>query len=153
MQTDMTPTGLQDHLGYWLRLVSNHVSAAFARRLDGKGVTVAEWVMLRELFGADPLPPSRLADRMGMTRGAISKLAERLLDKGLLVRTADPDDGRAHTLSLTDAGNALVPTLARLADQNEAEFFAILTAEEKAAMETALRRVVAHRGLTGMPVT
>ncbi len=153
MLTDKAPAGLQDHLGYWLRLVSNHVSAAFARRLDGQGVTVAEWVMLRELHGAAPLPPSRLADRMGMTRGAISKLADRLLDKGLLARTADPDDGRAHTLSLTDAGCVLVPTLARLADQNEAEFFAILTAAEKEAVEAALRRVVAHRGLTGMPVS
>lgn len=145
--------GLHDHLGFWLRLVSNHVSAAFARRLDGMGVTVAEWVMLRELFDATPLPPSRLADRMGMTRGAISKLADRLLDKGLLARTADPDDGRAHTLALTEAGRSLVPTLARLADQNEAEFFAILTAEEKQALEAALRRVVADRGLTGAPVT
>jgi len=152
MASEPGPAGLHDHLGFWLRLVSNHVSAAFARRLDGQGVTVAEWVMLRELYGAAPLPPSRLADRMGMTRGAISKLAERLLDKGLLARTADPEDGRAHTLALTEAGRLLVPDLARLADQNEAEFFAILTAEEKAAIEAALRRVVADRGLTGAPI-
>jgi DNA-binding MarR family transcriptional regulator len=38
---------------------------------------------------------------MGMTRGAISKLADRLIAKSLLVRTADPQDGRAQSLSLT----------------------------------------------------
>lgn len=153
MHADEEPTALSGHLGFWLRMVSNHVSAAFARRLEGKGVTVAEWVMLRELFDAAPLPPSRLADRMGMTRGAISKLADRLLDKGLAARTDDPDDGRAHSLSLTDAGRALVPGLARLADQNEAECFAALTMPERAMIEAALRRVVADRGLTQVPVT
>ena len=34
---------LDAHLGYWLRFVSNHVSQTFASRLQGKGVTVAEW--------------------------------------------------------------------------------------------------------------
>ena len=86
---------LTDHLGYWLRLVSNHVSHAFARGIEGQGVTVAEWVVLRQLYDVDALAPSRLAERMGMTRGAISKLADRLIAKALIARTEDPDDGLA----------------------------------------------------------
>ena len=39
----------------------------------------------------------------------------------MLVRTADPEDGRAQTLALTPAGRALVPALAALADVNDAE--------------------------------
>ena len=62
---------LTAHLGYWLRQVSNHVSHAFARKLEAEGVTVAEWTMLRELYGGHALGPSRLAERMGLTRGAI----------------------------------------------------------------------------------
>ena len=143
---------LTDHLGYWLRMVSNHVSAGFARRLDGQGVTVAEWVVLRELLDAEALAPSLLAARMGMTRGAISKLADRLLAKALVVRHENPQDGRAHTLSLTAAGRRLVPRLARLADANDAAFFGPLTARERAAIEAALRKVVAARGLKDIPV-
>jgi hypothetical protein len=37
---------LTAHLGYWLRFVSNHVSLAFARKLESRGVTVADWVVL-----------------------------------------------------------------------------------------------------------
>ena len=150
--TDPGVSSLTDHLGFWLRMVSNHVSHAFARRLEGFGVTVAEWVLLRELYGMEPLAPSRLADRMGMTRGAISKLSDRLRAKGLVRRADDPSDGRAHLLSLSDAGAALVPDLARLADENETAFFAGLTAEERRVMEGALRRIVADRGLTHLPV-
>src|SRR5271154_2285075 len=92
---------LTSHLGYWLRQVSNHVSQAFARKVEAHGVTVAEWVLMRQLLDEDALAPSLLAERMSMTRGAISKLADRLIAKSLLMRAADPRDGRAQTLALT----------------------------------------------------
>lgn len=144
---------LTDHLGYWLRLVSNHVSHGFARLLEAKGVTVAEWVVLRELHDVPALAPSRLAERLGMTRGAISKLADRLLAKALVARRDDPDDGRAHSLALTPAGRRLVPELARLADANDAACFESLTARERAAIAAALRKVAASRGVKDIPVT
>lgn len=72
--------------------------------MTGEGVTVAEWVMLRSLYRGAAVAPSALACKMGMTRGAISKLAERLLEKGLIDRTDNLDDKRRHRLSLSDAG-------------------------------------------------
>ncbi len=44
MTTDKSPSDLHDHLGYWLRTVSNAVSQSFARKVEGEGVTVAERV-------------------------------------------------------------------------------------------------------------
>ncbi|MEI9936022.1 MAG: MarR family winged helix-turn-helix transcriptional regulator [Pseudomonadota bacterium] len=140
------------HVGFWLRYVSNHVSRAFARKVEAHGVTVAEWVLLRHLVDVETLPPSRLAERMGMTRGAISKLSDRLVAKSLVKRADDRSDGRAHTLALTPAGRALVPKLAALADANDAEFFDHLTPKERAALLRVLKDVVEKRGLTGVPV-
>ena len=144
------PAGLESHLGYWLRLVSNHVSGAFAQKLSAKDVTVAEWVVLRELHdGAQS--PSLLAQKMEMTRGAITKLADRLIARKLVARMASPSDGRAQILSLTGQGRALVPQLAALADRNDAEFFAGLTASDRAALKTLLLKIVKARDLRGMP--
>ena len=70
---DDRPAALPDHLGYWLRTVSNQVSHAFARRLADTGVTVAEWVALRTLYDHDEVAPTQLADEMHMTKGAISR--------------------------------------------------------------------------------
>ena len=56
-------------------------------------MTVAEWVLMRQLLDEEALAPSRLAERMGMTRGAVSKLADRLIAKSLLTRNADPAMG------------------------------------------------------------
>lgn len=142
---------LTAHLGYWLRYVSNHVSHAFARRLEAEGVTVAEWVMIRELWDADAVAPSRLAEQLGMTRGAISKLADRLIEKGLVVRRDNPGDRRAHTLALSAQGHELAPRLAALADENDAEFFGDLPPADRATVERVLREVVARRGLKTVP--
>lgn len=143
---------LDAHLGYWLRLVSNHVSQAFAGRLQGKGVTVAEWVAMRRLFGEGGVAPSLLADRIGMTRGAITKLADRLIDKELVIRRADPQDGRAQTLALTARGRALVPELAALADDNDTEFFRPLTVQERRVLRQLLERLVEQNELKVVPV-
>lgn len=143
---------LTAHLGYWLRYVSNHVSHAFARKVEAHGVTVAEWVLMRQLLEERVLAPSRLAERMGMTRGAVSKLADRLIAKSMLVRAADPEDGRAQTLSLTPAGRALVPKLAALADLNDAEFFDHLAPDDRAALLRMMQEIVKKRGLKSMPV-
>ena len=142
---------LETHLGYWLRMVSNAVSQSFARRVEAESVTVAEWVFLRMLWDIDPVAPSLLAGRMGMTKGAISKLAERLIGKALVERRADPIDGRAQILSLTEAGRTLVPRLAALADVNDAAFFGTLSPEDRNDLERLLRKIVSDRKLTDVP--
>lgn len=152
MPSTQSASDLGVHIGYWLRYVSNHVSQAFARKVEAHGVTVAEWVLMRQLLEEKALSPSHLADRMGMTRGAISKLADRLIAKLLLTRAASPEDGRAQTLALTAAGRALVPELAKLADANDAEFFDHLGMKDRAALRRILREIVEKRGLKSLPV-
>ena len=139
-------------MGYWLRFVSNHVSHSFSRKLEARGVTVAEWVVLRELFEADRAAPSRLADRLGLTRGAISKLADRLAAKSLVARTANGDDRRYQALLLTAEGRALVPKLSALADRNDAEFFGHLDQAERERLIAAMQAIVRRHGLRAIPV-
>ena len=142
---------LEQHLGYWLRYVSNHVSHAFALKVAARGVTVAEWVVLRELYDGESAP-SAVADRLGMTRGAISKLADRLIAKGFILRRASAGDRRFQTLALTRQGRALTPKLAALADQNDEEFFAPLDRATREAIETAMKEIVRRMGLRAAPV-
>lgn len=143
---------LTDHTGYWMRMVSNAVSQEFARKVSDEDVTVAEWSFMRALYDLEPTSPSVLAERMGMTKGAISKLAERLTRKKLVVREGSRDDRRGQSLSLTTKGRAKVPVLASLADQNDAEFFGVLTKEEHKALDRTLRALAERRELKATPV-
>ncbi len=152
MLSSSSPSTLEAHLGYWLRMVSNGVSLSFARKVECEGVTVAEWVFLRALYDTGSVAPSQLADRMAMTKGAISKLADRLLEKSLIERRANPADRRAHTLALNRESRELVPRLAALADENDEEFFGALAPDERQRFEQLLRKIAEERELTSVPV-
>lgn len=143
---------LTDHTGYWMRMVSNAVSQEFARKVSREDVTVAEWSFMRALYDFEQTAPSVLAERMGMTKGAISKLAERLVAKGLVERAESQQDKRAHSLSLTTEGRARIPVLASLADQNDAEFFGVLTKEDHETLDRILKVLAERRGLKATPV-
>lgn len=146
-------SALTSHSGFWLRFVSNHVSHSFARKLAGSGATVAEWVILREIYDVGETSPGRIATSTGLTRGAVSKLIDRLVRKGLASRAAADRDRRFQDVALTAAGRALVPRLAALADRNDEEFFSRLSAREREALVATLKKLVAIHGLTGMPTT
>ena len=153
MRTQAGPASLENHTGFWLRFVSNHVSQSFTRKLAGSGVTVAEWVILRKIFEVDETSPSQLAASSGLTRGAVSKLVDRLLHKGLVTRTEADKDRRYQDVKLTAAGRALVPKLAALADRNDEEFFSHLPVKEREAFVATLKKLVAANKLKIIPTT
>jgi DNA-binding MarR family transcriptional regulator len=146
------PSSLDAHVGFWLRFVSNHVSYAFRQKVEAHGVTVAEWVVLRQLLASGATAPSNIAEALGMTRGAISKLVERLLAKKLVTRTAGKEDKRFQTVALTAAWRKLVPTLAGLADANDAEFFEYLGGEQRVKLVELMKDIVRRHGLKNVPV-
>lgn len=144
---------LKSHIGYWMRVVSNNVSYAFARKLESSGVTVAEWVVLREMYGSGgTTSPSAVAELTGLTRGAVSKLIERLLQKGLLTRTEASGDRRFQDIKLTFKAVSLVPKLAGLADRNDEEFFSVLTSAERKTLTEILKKMASMHKLTKAPV-
>lgn len=149
----MAASRLTHHLGFWLRRVSNAVSHAFARKLENQGVTVAEWVVLREMYaGNDTTSPSAVAELTGLTRGAVSKLISRLLEKGLVTRGESAEDRRYQDIELTEAAVTLVPPLAKLADENDEEFFGVLSKSDRKALLEILQRAVKLHNLTKLPI-
>lgn len=143
---------LEAHLGYWLRLVSNEVSHAFERALQKKNISVAEWVAMNQLAAKNGLTPARLAASMGMTRGAISKVLDKLDSKRLVARSLSPLDSRVQLLSLTDQARRVLPQLTSIADDNDRHFFAALGADEKATLRKLLRKLAGIHRMTRIPV-
>lgn len=143
---------LEDHLGYWLRRVSNHVSHAFQAKLAERDVTVAEWVALRVLYDTQAISSSILAEQMGMTRGAVSKLVDRLVQKNLVTRAYSEQDRRFQSISLTKTGKALVPELAKIADSNDNFYFSSLSEKQRNELLKILKSLTEHHELKTIPI-
>ncbi|KTD54793.1 transcriptional regulator, MarR family [Legionella santicrucis] len=144
---------LKSHIGYHMRVVSNEVSQAFAKKLSKYDVAVAEWVILREMYETKKsTSPSAVAEMVGLTRGAVSKLIERLLNKDLVTRTESSNDRRFQQIKLTSKAIQLVPSLADSADQNDESFFGVLSDNEKGTLIKILKKLSDHHKFNGNPI-
>jgi MarR family transcriptional regulator for hemolysin len=144
---------LKSHIGYYMRSVSNAVSHTFARKLAAGEVTVAEWVILREMYSNDEkTSPSTVAELTGLTRGAVSKLIDRLVNKGLVTRSESVGDRRYQEIRLTANAIKLVPKLSRIADENEEVFFSMLTASERKTLMKTLMKLAEFHKLHASPL-
>jgi len=143
---------LEDHLGYWLRFVSNYVSRGFQQLLEAEGTSVTEWVALRALFEHAETSHAELIQRLGMTKGAASKVVSRLEEKGLVQRRLAENSQREQVLCLTSKGRALVPHLSALADQNDAYFFGHMPVHQRKELRELLEALVVHHQIREVPV-
>ena len=149
---DTLPNPLENHLGYWMRFVSNHVSGAFRARVEARGATVAEWVALRTLYHASPLSLNDLARETGADKAAASRLVDQLVKKKLVVRATSSRDRRGVDLSLSAPGKSRTAKLASEADVNDEAFFGSLTAKDRAHLRRILMALVETNGLTAKPM-
>ncbi|HLO98616.1 MAG TPA: MarR family winged helix-turn-helix transcriptional regulator [Fimbriimonas sp.] len=138
------PPQLDQHLGYLLRRVSNRVSGQFATSLAERGTTVSEWVCLVQINNNPQLMPRSLAELIGMTQGAVSKICDKLLARNWIKAVGNTVDRRGQFLSLTDEGSRVLPELWQLAEANEQLHFAVLSSEDRAN----LRRILIHLSQT-----
>ncbi len=153
METDSgaQASQLEMHLGYWLRRVSNAVSGSFARSLQARQTSVAEWVLLCHLHDRKQATPGELAEALTMTRGAISKVIDKLQAKEWIQSRIKPEDNRVQLLSLTAAGRRVIPQLAEIADHNDDRFFAFLNTGERRTLRDLLIRLTNHHQIRDVP--
>lgn len=132
---------LESHLGYWLRCLSNYVHHSFAAKLEVLDISVAQWVALRVLYDNESLSLTNAAQVIGVDSSSLSRLMERLAQKGLVARL-NCKDRRSIALSLTVEGKKLVPILAKLADENDEDFFKSLSPKEKEVLQTTIQKLL-----------
>ena len=112
--------------------------------LEPHGLAFAEYSVLR-ILQAEPkrrLSPSRLAERIVRTTGAVTKLVDRLESAGYLERRPDENDGRAVHVRLTAAGNRLANAASRTYTAGRERVLAFLTDDEIQATMTSLDRLI-----------
>jgi DNA-binding MarR family transcriptional regulator len=88
--------------------------ARMARRLRqeaGDELSPSSMAALATIEHRGPLTPSELAQYEGIKRPTATRVLQRLLEAGLIERTADPSDGRSAVVSVTRDGAALLKKL------------------------------------------
>jgi DNA-binding MarR family transcriptional regulator len=89
-----------------------------------------------------PIRLTTLAAKEGVSQPSMTQLIQRLERVGLVTRLADPDDGRAALIGITEQGQALLDDRKRIRRERLTALLERLTSEEKSALWLSARVAV-----------
>jgi DNA-binding MarR family transcriptional regulator len=128
------PADHEAELRLWLRLLTctTLIEGEIRRRLrDSFDVTLPRFDLLAQLDKApNGMTLGELSQRMMVSNGNVTGLAERMVEQGLLDRRPSPTDRRAQIVSLTAEGRRAFRTMARSHEDWIADIFSGLSASE-----------------------
>jgi len=112
---------------------------AFSRSLaevygQEHGLSREEWRMLFLLAGEDEVTSTELARRTTLDKVQVSRAAQRLADKGLIVRDIPANDKRLRVFRCTDKGRGLFQKLLPMVDARAIGILDRLATEDRAAL-------------------
>jgi DNA-binding MarR family transcriptional regulator len=135
---------LDDYLPYRLSVASNAVSGLIARAYQDRfGLTVPQWRLICVLAEEGGLTQAQIVARTVMDKVTVSRAAQGLLKRRLVVRAEHQADARSHVLSLSGEGRRLHAEIAPVALAYEAALLAGLASEEAAGLKRLLERLQA----------
>ena len=126
--------------------LSRRLNRWYDRQLADLGVTAGEWTVLEQLArspGEAPLTPSQLAEAANVAPSSMTHRLDRMVERGLIARSADPENRVRVRVRLTDSGYGLYAQAIREADLVEADLLAGLTAKQVQTLAELLERVIA----------
>jgi DNA-binding MarR family transcriptional regulator len=126
--------------------LSRRLNRWYDRQLADLGVTAGEWTVLEQLArspGEAPLTPSQLAEAANVAPSSMTHRLDRMVERGLIARSVDPENRVRVRVRLTDAGYGLYAQAIREADLVEADLLAGLTPRQVQTLADLLERVIA----------
>jgi MarR family transcriptional regulator, lower aerobic nicotinate degradation pathway regulator len=130
---------LDEQIGYVLRRVTQRHLAIFSEAIPE--VTTTQFAVLARLAEVGPQSQNRLGRETAMDAATIKGVVDRLAKLGLVATSADPDDRRRLTVSLTEAGSTLFATRVETALVVSEETLAPLSAAEQTSLLALLARL------------
>lgn len=124
-----------------LRQISRATASDSRKLAKGSGLSVSQLVTLQEIGRAETISPSKLADKVSLSRGTMTIMLRKLEARDLISRAADPVDKRRYFVQLSDQGRAALAGAPTLLHEIFSGRFTRLESWEQAQIIAALERV------------
>src|SRR5438876_4776968 len=118
---------------------------ALDRELSQFDISAAQLIVLSSVANREADCASALCKSISYDPGAMTRMIDRLQQKGLVRRVPNADDRRAANLELTAAGRALYPQLIAAKETVQAQFLRGFSAHDVRVLETLLNRMLDNR--------
>ncbi len=128
-----------------LSRLSRRLDVFYTKRFDEIDISRTEWPVLQALAmegRGGSSHPSLLADAAGVSASTMTHRLDRMVERGLVERSPDPQNRTRMVVSLTRAGWELFRRAVLDAESEEAGIFAPLTDAERSTLATLLEKAL-----------
>jgi MarR family transcriptional regulator, multiple antibiotic resistance protein MarR len=131
-----------------LRLVNRvrvELNDALDRELARFDISAAQLIVLASVANNEACSASGLCKSISYDPGAMTRMIDRLEQKGLVRRVPHPEDRRATKLEMTAAGRALYPQLLAAKECVQRQFLRGFSEDDVHDIERLLNRMLQNR--------
>jgi DNA-binding MarR family transcriptional regulator len=125
------------------RAMAREFFAAVVAALGETDLTLAQLSAMILLSDGQPRPVSELAELLGRSLSATSRLLDQLVRRRFLTRREDPHDRRARRIALAAAGQRLVDLLFERRAEAQVSLMSALSAQEQRQVSEAMALLAA----------
>ncbi len=108
-------------IGFLIYDVSRLMRRDFDRRVQALGLTQIQWRAIAHIARQEGCNQATLADQLEVKPITLTRLVDRLVESGWVVRQPDPKDRRAVQLHLTEISRPLLETMQEKSLQTRAQ--------------------------------
>ena len=101
----------EDSVGFLIAATRTRIFRAIDVELGKLGFTAAQWPILRAVADGETPIAADLCRKLNYDTGSMTRMLNRLEEKGVIVREPGTDDRRVVRLRMTPAGRKLYPRL------------------------------------------
>ena len=132
---------LTESAAYWLFSVSRTFRTKLQSKLIEHGLFPGQDLLLERLIDQDGQSQRHLADGLQVRQPTISRMVDRLAQRGYVSRKTDPNDGRLSRVFLTPSGREVFTEIKQIWSDLERETFSGLTTEERLLLRRLLMQL------------
>lgn len=111
------------------------------RHMAHANVGFPEQRILMYLTGNAPSNQERIARSFGIDKGSITKSVAKLEEKGLIVRTINPENKREKTIELSKRGESILDDMKAVYREWDEKMYRGITEEDKQALHRVLGKM------------
>ncbi len=133
---------IDDYLAYLLARASHLISAEFHVVVRRARLPVMQWRVMAALADGQSASIGEVAAIVLAPQSTLTRVAERMVKAGTLLRASDTEDRRITRIKLTAAGLKLARKLVAQAREHEAAVLATVSAADAATLKRILGRLI-----------
>ena len=135
------------HLGRMLLKLERHFTRQVLQKLAADGIediTLRHFVII-PYIDHKGIRAVDIARQVGITKQAVSKLVDELVQKGYLELKPDPTDGRASLVLMSEKGNEFLKLTIKYTQQVESQWSSQVGEKDFKTMKSAMTTLLSHQ--------